>query len=72
MDLNIAQRIDGLLANEMFPTYVNHSDFRNVIELKLRELETATRRDDKNAIRKIAFEVAAISINFLGTGLVTP
>ena len=72
MDLNIAQRIDGLLANEVFPTYVNHSDFRNVIELKLRELETATRREDRSAINRIAFEVAAIAINFIQTGLVSP
>ena len=72
MDLRTAQRIDGLLANEVFPTYVHQSDFRNVIELKLRELETATRREDRNAINKIAFEVAAIAINFIECGLVSP
>lgn len=72
MDINTARRIDGLLANETFPTFVNPIDIYNTLQLKQPELFRLIRLNDKAAIEKCCYEIAAITINFLERGLVSP
>ena len=72
MDIRTAQRIDALLANEVFPTFVKSSDFNDTMELKLDELDRLTATESKQAIEKCCFEIAAITINFLESGVLKP
>ena len=72
MDISTAKRIDGILANEVFPTFINPIDYFRTMELKLKELETVSRAENKQAIEKCCFEIAAISINFLESGVLKP
>lgn len=71
MDIQTLSRINGLLANETFPSFINPADYWKTMQIKMKELEDVSRREDKRAIERCAFEIAAISINFLETGLVS-
>jgi hypothetical protein len=72
MDIRTAQRIDGLLANETFPSFINPADYCQTMELKMVELQELSRKGDKRAFEKCAFEIAAIAINFLESGVLSP
>jgi len=72
MDIRTAQRIDGLLANEVFPTFINQFDYFKTMQLKIRELEEISRREDLRGVEKCGFEIAAITINFLESGVLKP
>ena len=72
MDIRTAQRIDGLLANEVFPSFINPVDIKATLELKTDELKRLIQLDDKRAIEKCCYEIAAITINFLESGVLSP
>jgi len=72
MDIQTAQRIDGLLANEVFPSFINPVDIKSTLELKTDELKRLIQVGDKRAIEKCCFEIAAITINFLESGVLKP
>jgi hypothetical protein len=72
MRIATAQRIDGILTNEVFPSFIVPMDLFRTLEHKMRELETVSRSENKPAIEKCSFEIAAITIKFLESGLVSP
>lgn len=72
MDITTAQQIDALLANETFPTFINPVDILNTLQLKQTELRQWVAMDNKPQIRKCCFEIAAITINFLESGVLRP
>jgi hypothetical protein len=72
MDLQTAQRIDALLANEVFASFINPVDIANTLTHKQIELSRLIVQDNKPGIRQCCYEIAAITIKFLESGLVSP
>lgn len=72
MDIRIARRIDGILSNEVFPSFIVPMDYFLTMQHKMKELETVSRSGNNPAIEKCSAEIAAITIKFLETGLVSP